>query len=237
MKKMFNIAGFSRLTILGLAFCAVLLSACSKNDGNDFVYPPTAQLMLVNLAPDKPAVGFTLSGNQLGTPALGYTNYSGRYLPIYPGSRELRSFDFNNGTTIATATNTYTDSAYYSAFVVGTTGQYRNIVVKDDYSAVAPVAGKAWVRYINGVTDTAATPTVTLAGTTEETTFGGVSGFRQVDAGSVNAAVSSGEFGATRTLTMAENKIYTILFVGQPGATDPALQVQVKVIENGIASN
>ena len=37
MKKMFNIPGLSRLTIVAFAFTAILFSACSKNDGNDYV--------------------------------------------------------------------------------------------------------------------------------------------------------------------------------------------------------
>ncbi|RYY67774.1 MAG: DUF4397 domain-containing protein [Chitinophagaceae bacterium] len=237
MKKLFQIPGFSRLSILGLAFTAVLFTACSKNDDLPDTPTEAAGLMVYNLAPDKPAVGFTLSGNQLGNSPLGYTNYSGIYLNIYPGNRELRSFDFNNGSTIARTTDTYLDSNYYSAFLLGAAGQYRHVVVKDDYSQVTPVAGKAWVRYINAVADTVSRPNVTVAGTTEGAIFGSVSDFKQVTAGSVDAAIASGAFTANRTLTLEENKIYTILFVGQPGATDPALAVQVKFVGNGTATN
>lgn len=237
MKKIFHIPAVSRLLLLGFAFTAVVLASCSKNDDNQFDPPSTAQLMVFNLSPDKPAVGFTLTGNQLGNVALGYTNYSGGYFPIYPGSRELRSFDFNNGATIHTSTETYNDSTYYSAFLIGTAGQYRHVVAEDNYSDVVPVAGKAWVRYINAVTDTSSRPDVTIAGTTEGAVFGTVSDFRQVDAGTVNISITGGSFNASRSLTMAENRIYTLLFVGQPGATDPGLAVQVKFIENGTATN
>ena len=237
MKKMFNIPGFSRFAIVGIALSAILLSACSKNDSSDFDPPDSAGLMLVNLAPDKSSVGFSLSGNQLNNTGLGYTNYSGGYLPIYTGSRELRSFDFNNGSTISSTTGTFEDSSYYSAFLIGVDGQYRHILVEDDFTTVLPAAGKAWVRYINAVADTSARPDVTIGATTEGAVFGTVSDFTQVNAGSLNTAITAGSFNATRTLTLAENRIYTVLFVGKPGSADPALQVQVKFIENGTASN
>lgn len=238
MKKMFDTLRSYRLPILGLALTAILFTACSKNDDGDYVQPPVAQLMTFNLAPDKPSVGFALSGNQLGNFPLGYISYSGGYLPIYPGNRELRSFDASSGSTIALNTITYEDSTYYSAFLVGTTGQYRNVVVKDNYDVVVPAAGKAWVRYINAVTDTSATPSVTIAGSTEQVVFGEVSPFIQVNAGDVATAISNGgDINASRTISMAENKIYTVLFVGQPApTTDPNLAVQIKFIENGTAN-
>lgn len=237
MKKMLNILRISGLPLIGLVLTAVLFTACSKNDSGDYTQPPFAQLMTFNLAPDKPAVGFTLSGNQLGNFPLGYTSYSGGYLPVFPGNRELRSFDANTGTTIALNSTTYEDSTYYSAFVVGTTGQYRNVVVKDNYDAVVPAAGKAWVRYVNAVADTAATPDITIAGTTEEAAFGKVSSFVQVNAGDVTFAINDGpDINASRTISLAENKVYTILFTGIPTSADPNLAVQIKFIENGTAN-
>lgn len=235
MKKLFPVNGISRLSVLCLAFTAILFSACSKNDDFNPTPVSSARLMLYNLAPDKPQIAFTLSGNQLTNTPLGYTNYSGVYLPIYTGSRELRSFD-NNG-TIVTSTETYADSSFYSAFLVGAGGAYRHVVTRDDFSNVVPVAGKSWVRYINAVPDTTSRPDVTIGGTTEGAVFGSVSNFIQVDAGSLNASITSGSFNATRSITVAENRIYTILFVGQPGSTDPALTPQVKFIENGTATN
>lgn len=238
MKKIFNIVRLSGLPVLGLALTAILFTACSKDDDGDYTPPSTAQVMTFNLVPDKPSVGFTLSGNQLGNFPLSYTSYSGGYLRIYPGNRELRSFDASTGTTLALNTTTYEDSTYYSAFALGITGQYRNVVVEDDYDNVVPVAGKAWVRYINAVTDTSSRPNVTIAGNTEGAVFGTVSSFVQVNAGDVNVTISNGlDINASRTISMAENKIYTILFVGIPANLDPNLAVQVKFIENGTATN
>lgn len=235
MKQNTSLRRFS-WPVLGLALSALLFTACSKNDDLPNNPAPAAGLMTFNLAIDKPAVGFTLSGNQLGGGALGYTNYSGIYYNIVPGSRELRSFDFNNGSTIVSTTQSFVDSNYYSAFLLGYNGVYRQVVMKDDYTNVNPVAGKAWVRYINAVADTITRPNVTIAGDTEGAIFGSVSEFKQVNTGAVDVSISSGTFNAARTLTLAENKVYTVLFVGQPGATDPTLAVQVKFIENGTAN-
>ena len=237
MKKMFNMLRPFRLPALGLALTTVLFAACSKNDDGDYTQPPVAQVMTFNLAPDKAAVAFALSGNLLGNFPLGYTSYSGGYIPVFPGNRELRSFDANTGTTLALNTTVYEDSTYYSAFVVGTAGQYRNVVVKDNYDAVVPTAGKAWVRYVNAVADTAATPDITIAGTTEEAAFGKVSSFVSVNAGDVSLSINDGsDINASRTINLAENKIYTVLFVGQPLSADPNLAVQIKFIENGTAN-
>ncbi len=222
--------------MLALAFSAVLIS-CSKNDDDNNVAPPSgAQLMLFNLAPDRPAIGFTLSGTELLSNALGYTSYSGRYLPIFPGTRELRSYDASTGSTLALITEPFADSLYYSAFLVGKAGWYRNVLARDNYNLVSPVSGKAWVRYINAVTDTITRPEVTIADSTEGAVFASVSPFRQVNVGALNTRISSGTFNATRSIAVTEHKIYTILFVGEPGSTDPNKAVQVKFIENGTAN-
>ncbi|HRD57404.1 MAG TPA: hypothetical protein PK504_05110 [Ferruginibacter sp.] len=220
------------LSLLAIVF---LLSSCSKNNNDNRI--PRAGFMAFNLAPDKPAIGYTLSGNQLAYTPLGYTSYTGNYLPISIGQREVRTFDFNNGNTIATSQQSFLDSAYYSAFLVGAVGVYSNVIVRDEFENVLPVTGKAWVRYINAVTDTTARPNITIGTNTETTVFGSVSSFTEVNAGNLDITIENGSnFRAERTITVAENNIYTILFVGQPGQSDPNLAVQIKYIQNGIAN-
>ncbi len=221
--------------VMGLLLSVILFSACSKDD-NDYTPPPSSGLMLFNLAPDKPSVYFTLSGNRLGNGFLGYTSFSGTYLPVYTGSRELRSVDGTNGSSIALTTQNFIDSNYYSAFLLGMNGQYRNLIVRDSYVGVTPVAGKAWVRYVNAIPDSSSIPNVTVGGSTQPATYGLVSAFSQVDVGDVNIAINSGAFNANRTITLSENKIYTVLFVGDPASIDPLLMPQVKFIENGTAT-
>lgn len=213
----------------------VLLASCSKND-SDSNNPPTAGLMAFNLAPDRPSVGFALGSNQFGSVPLGYTNYTGNYLPINIGSRQVRAYDAGNGQTLATTTYSFEDSSLYSVFLVGYNGVYRNIVALDDDGTITQTPGKAWVRYVNAIADTSTRANVNIAGTTEEAVFGTVSTFKPVNAGSIMVSISStGNFETSRSITVDENKVYTVLFVGIPGNTDPQLAPQAKFIVNGTA--
>jgi len=214
---------------------ALLFAACVKSDNNDYLQQPAAGLMAFNLAPDKPAIGFTLSSNSLGNTTINYTGYTGTYLPIYLGDREVRSFDYFTGSTLALANGSFADSMYYSAFLIGADGNYRNVVVKDELAPLTVVPGKAWVRYINAIVDSTNSPTVTIGeGISETAPYASVSSFAQVNTGSVSIAVNNGSnISATRTITIEENKVYTVLFVGIPNATDPDKAVQIKFIQNG----
>jgi hypothetical protein len=219
----------------GLILTSLLFTACKK-DTTDYPRTPAAGLMAFNLSPDKTGIGFTLSGNNLSGTVLNYTNYTGVYLPIYLGDREVKSFDYNTGATIATTTASFADSNYYSAFLLGANGNYRNVVVKDDLNPLTVASGKAWVRYINAIPDSTSNPMVTIGESTinGNAPYATVSAFAQVNAGSVNTAVSNGStISASRTITLEENKVYTILLVGLPNQTDSAKAVQVKYILNG----
>jgi Domain of unknown function (DUF4397) len=236
MKKLKNAIGSYGLPLAGLLLTVLLFAACKKEDPNT-VYTPVAGVMAFNLAPDKAAVGFTLSGNLLGNAPLNYTGYTGVYLPVYTGTREVRSVEYYMGSTIASSSMNFADSAYYSAFLLGANGNYRNLVVKDELESITPVAGKAWVRYVNAIPDSTSAPAITIGVDNENAAYATVSAFRQVNAGSVNTAVSNGStINASRNLTLEENKVYTILFVGLPNPTDPANAVQIRFIQNGTAT-
>lgn len=238
MKRVLTGSSLSKI-FLGLSLSAVLLSACNKNDDDNNTRIPAAGLMAFNLAPDQSAAVFALSGNNLGNAALGYTSFTGGYLPIYIGSREVRSYDFNSQTTLALSNATFSDSAYYSAFLLGNNGTYKNVVVQDQLDSLAFATGKTWVRYINAIPDSTAAPTVTIASGSEtpinETAaYGNVSAFKQVSAGTVNTSVSNGgTISSNRSITLEENKAYTILFVGLPNQTDSTRAVQIRFIQNG----
>lgn len=242
MKKIMNFVRYSFRPIAGVVVAAFLLTACKKDISPDYSDTPAAGFMAFNLAPDQLAVGFTLSGNILGNVPLGYTNFTGAYLPIYVGSREVRSFDYNTSSTIALTNVNFADSMYYSAFLVGANGSYRNVVVNDQLNGLTAAPGKAWVRYINAIPDSSSATVVTIAGNGDNTNnesapYGNVSSFKQVSAGSVNTSISNGgNISATRTITFEENRIYTVLFVGQPNQADPNKLVQVKFIQNGIVT-
>lgn len=236
MKKLKNVIDSYGLSLASLLLSVLLFTACKKEDPKT-IYTPAAGVMAFNLAPDKPAVGFTLSGNTLGNTVLNYTGYTGVYLPVYTGTREVRSVDYYMGSTIAISNNNFADSAYYSAFLLGANGNYRNVVVKDEVDLLTPVAGKAWVRYVNAIPDSASTPAITVGTNNENAPYATVAAFRQVNAGSVNFAISNGStVNASRTINLEENKIYTVLFLGLPNPTDPANAAQIRFIQNGVAT-
>lgn len=217
---------------------ALLFAACKKDNDTPQPVVPVAGLMAFNLAPDQASVGFALSGNNLGTGPLAYNSYTGAYLPVYTGSREVRTFDNNSGTTLALATGNFADSMYYSAFLIGANGHYRNVLVHDNLDSLAIIAGKAYVRYINAIADSAATPLVTLAAAgegsiTANAGYGTVSAFTPVNTGQLTVTVSNDSINASRVITLEENKIYTVLLAGIPGAADTTRAVQVKFITNG----
>jgi hypothetical protein len=220
-----------------MLLASLLVFASCKKDKTEYVQPPAAGLMAFNLSLDKPSVGFSLSGNNFGNTPLGYAAYTGVYAPIYVGNREVRSFDYSNGSTIAISNTDFKDSSYYSAFLLGANGVYRNQVVEDNYADVKPVSGKAWVRYVNGIPDSVSTVSVTMGESNENASYGSVSPFKQVTAGALNLAVNNGsDINASRSINVEENKIYTVLFVGLPGQTDSTKAVSIRYIQNGTAS-
>lgn len=238
MKRLMSYLHLYAKPAAGLLLASMLFVACKKDD-TPVPRTPVAGLMAFNLSPDQNAVAFSLGGNNLGNSALAYNSFTGTYLPVYTGSRELRSFDFNSNTTLSTTNYTFADSGYYSAFLLGTDGNYRNLVVKDELDSLTATAGKAWVRYINAIPDTANAPTVTIAsaGTNvvnETGTYGTVSPFVMVNAGDVNTAVNNGEsIAATRTIALEQNKVYTVLLTGLPATGDSTRPVEIKFITNG----
>jgi hypothetical protein len=218
----------------------ILFAACKKQDYNNGPVPPAAGLMAFNLSPDQPAVGFDVSGNRLSNVAYGYTNYTGNYLPVYPGNREVRAFNYNTGSTLTLGNAVFADSGYYSTFLLGINGNYRNVIVEDKLTTLAATSGKAWVRYINAIPDSASVPVINVSSNGDNTIsdtvrYATVSEFVQVNAGQVNTSVNNGSnITANRLITLDENKVYTLLFVGVPAAADTSMAVHIRFVENGI---
>jgi hypothetical protein len=217
----------------------ILFSACKKYDNTANTRTPAAALMAFNLTIDKATVGVTLSGINLINAPLNYTSYTGGYIPVYLGSRDVKSYDFNSATTLATSNQLFQDSVYYSLFVVGNNGSYHNIISYDSLRSLVPSSGQAFVRYVNVIPDSTISPLVTISsnGTnfiSNNTPFGTVSGFTKVNVGNITIGVNSGDsVAATRTIAVEESKAYTILLTGIPHAVDTAKAVQIKFITNG----
>ncbi|MEP6674826.1 MAG: DUF4397 domain-containing protein [Ferruginibacter sp.] len=237
-----RIISFSSLikSIGAIFLIAITFSACKKNSV-DVPAVPAAGVMAFNLIPDK-TIGFTVSGSNLTNTALGYTNYTGAYLPVYPGAREVSAFSAGSGTTLATTSETFMDSMYYSVFAIGLNGSYKNIITEDHLNSLTVQSGKSYVRYINAITDSTANPNVSITSggspvINTSAAYSTVSAFAAVPKGDVTIAVADGaEINNSRTITLEENKVYTVLLLGTPGATDPDNSVQIKFITNGIVN-
>ncbi|HRO48386.1 DUF4397 domain-containing protein [Agriterribacter sp.] len=239
MKKLFS----TQKTILAAgALCVMaVFASCLKTNDNDNPDTPVAGLMAFNLSPDKSAIGIALSGNNLPNTALAYTNYTGGYLSIYPGTRSVEAYNAGSGTSFTASDFTFNEGQYYSLFVVGADSVYRNVVVNDALDSLSPASGKAYIRYINAIPDSSQ-PLVTVSDNassviSENAAFASVSGFVAINPGNANIAINdNNSIQATRSVALEERKVYTILFAGIPGATDTTQSVQIRYIENGTLS-
>lgn len=228
--------------VLLLVASGMLLTSCLKTEDN-IPDIPTSGLMAFNLATDKEAISINLSGNNITSQPLAFGNYTGGYINIYPGTRPTVAMDAYSGAAITATTNfTYDSSRYYSLFTVGADSNYSNIIVEDGLDSLDLVAGKAWVRYIYAIPDSGqAVISWSAAGIetlTENSSFGTVSEFAAVNAGDLNVSISNGTtINVNRSFALAESKVYTVLLLGDPKATDSGLAVQIKYIVNGTVTD
>ena len=242
MKSFFSSIRTALVPVSGLLVIAVLLSACSKFDDDDNMNTPVAGLMSFNLAPDQAAVGIALGGNNLTNSPLAYTNYSGTYQRVFPGNREVESYDYVKDSTIAKVDYSFTTDKYYSLFVVGANGTYKNVITNDNFDSLVSTSGKAFVRYINAIPDSSR-PAVTFAASgsnviNDNASFTDISDFKEIATGNVEVKVSNNTtVNATRSITLEQGKVYTILLTGIPGQTDATKAVQIKYITNGSVSD
>lgn len=228
---------FKKISVFAAFLSVLFFSSCLKSNDNT-PNTPVAGLMAFNLAPDQEAIGIKLSGNNLTNNALSYINYTGGYLPIYPGKRSVDAFSANSGLTFSNSEFTFDENIYYSLFVVGTEDAYQNVIVNDSLNGITATPGKALIRYINAIVNPGESE-VTIDNEqgnvlSQNAAFPTVSDFVEVDAGEIEIAINNGSnINTNRTITIAEKKVYTILFTGIPEATDDGKKVQIKYVENG----
>lgn len=231
------------LALLGLVTGGMLLTSCLKTEDNTPDIP-VAGLMAFNLATDREGITINLSGNNINNQPLAFGNYTGGYVNIYPGTRPTVAIDAYSGAAITSTTNyTYDSSRYYSLFIIGADSNYSNIIVEDGLDSLDLMAGKAWVRFIHAIPDSGQS-VISLSTTgsgeniTENGSFGTVSEFAAVNAGDLTVSISNGAtINVSRTFSVAENKVYTILLMGDTEATDPGRAVQIKYIVNGTVTD
>jgi hypothetical protein len=242
MNKAIILLRRSMVPVLAIVASGILFTSCLKDKDGDNSTIPAAGLMAFNLAPGQQSVVVTLDGNFLTQTPLGYTNYTGTYLPVYIGSRKIEAFDYQNSKKLASTTQTFENDKYYSVFVIGSDSTYRNVVASDDVDSSAATSGNAFIRYVNAITDSVNLPAVTITAggnnvVSENAPYAGVSGFKAVTPGTINIAIkNSNGVDASRSITVEQKKAYTILLVGKPGATDEATKPQIKFILNGTVS-
>ncbi len=220
---------FRTIAICAIA-SAVLFTACKKSNVNN-TDPTAAGLMAFNLAPSK-AVSVSIGGNVLPGSPLQFNSYTGTYLPIFPGTRIVESFDYSNSSSLATATDSFEVGKFYSVFVVGSGSTFQNVIVNDNFDALTS-SGQAFVRYVNGING-AANTAVTISGSSvnnSSAAFGSVSDFVAVTPGSTTVTVNDGaSVNINRTITTEANTVYTVLLANGATSSDSA---QIKYIVNG----
>jgi hypothetical protein len=237
MKKLLSFFQKNIVPLTAFILVVFIFSACKKTVDTGAPLP-AAGLMAFNLVPDGQGIGVALSGNNFTTSPLFYTNYTGGYRGVYVGSRSVSSYDFNTGNILATTTQVFADSGYYSLFVLGANNKISNLIVQDQLDSLPTGTGNAFVRYINAIPDSIK-PMVTISAggsniMNASAPFGSISDFKSVTPGNVSIAVNNeSDIDTSRTISVEKDKVYTILLSGLPNQTDTAKAVQIKYIENG----
>jgi Domain of unknown function (DUF4397) len=224
-----------------IAMLSMFLTSCLKDKDVDNNQTSAAGLMAFNLVPDQQAVQVALSGNLVPGSPFAYTSFTGRYISIFPGSRFVESANAT-GESLDSLTYNFEPGKYYSLFVVGSGSNYRNIVVPDNFDSLTASSGKAYVRYINGLSNAASSAVTINSGASNvvnaSAPFGQVSEFFAVNPGDVAVSVSNeGAANASRTISLSQHKAYTILLTGLPNQSDTTKAVQIRFIENGTVTD
>lgn len=223
------------ILMASLFVAAILFSSCKKDKP---AHVPAAGLMVYNLVPDQNALGVAADGRAVFNTPLFYLNFSGTYQALYTGNRTFQSYVYGSSDVLATTTANLVDSAYYSLFVVGTDGNYKNVFVEDKLDSLPSGTGNAYVRYINAVTGPEEHNVNISAGANiivnESSSLGHVSSFKEVTPGDVDVTLSSeGITDTSRTISLVKDGIYTVLITGMPGATDTTTALKIRYIQNG----
>jgi hypothetical protein len=223
---------FLLLTIFAIAF-----SSCKKP--TDVTTTPVSGLMAFNLIPGSSSpVLFTLSNSSLTNIPLSYTSYTGSYISVYSGNRELEVLNANSNSILTTSNFLFEPKKYYSAFAIGANGKYLNVITDDKLDSLPTNTGNAFVRYINSIPDSSK-PIVTIASNgnnllNEPASFGSISAFTEITPGDISINIDNDStIKANRTISVEKDKVYTLLLLGIPKATDTTNAVQIKYIQNG----
>jgi len=224
-----------------LIICFVLLFTSCKKDS---VQPPaqgTSGFVVFNLAPDQNNLLVAIDGRSMSGTALKYATYSGNYISIFKGSRDVNSYDQLTNLILADTTVDFRDSSFYSLFFIGLNGHYKNFVAEDKLSSIPKNTGNAFVRYLYGIADSShAHVTIEKDGNKifdENNSFGNISDFKPIAPGDVSVSVKSDDntINTQRTLTLQSNGVYTVLLQGFAQTLDTTQQIKIGYIQNSLA--
>jgi hypothetical protein len=239
MKQLMNFVKRKNLWVILLSF-TLIFAACKKNDVVN--ESPTSGLMAFNLIPEDDGVDFVMSNRVITNSPLTFTNYSGTYLSVFSSNRSIALYSTRNDSAFAEVSQVFEPKKYYSIFALGANGKYSALLVNDHLDEIPDSTGDAFVRYINAIPDSVK-PTVGISlGETSlvndnNAGFGTVSSFKETNPGEATIKVTDqGNVLTSRTITLEKGKVYTILLVGNPAATDDVYKVQIKFIVNGMVS-
>lgn len=235
MKKM----TFRALTgMLMIIAAGVLFSSCNKNDDSDQPDLAVAGLMGFNMAPDQYAIGITLDGSSISNVPIGYDSYTGMYVAVFAGNRQLRTYGMSNSNLLAENSVVFDTSKYYSVFFMGANGNYRHVIAEDKFDELSGANGKAYVRFIQSIPDSTDSRVVISGNGTnwvdQDAGFGDISEFVAVDPGEIAISVNnSADVALSRTITVEAKKIYTVLIMGHPDSQLPEAEGSIRFISNG----
>lgn len=234
-KGMFSLKSFAGITLL---LAVLIFSACNKTSPDNNNNTTDAGLLPFNLAPGTSA-GIDIAGTAIITGALNFPNYTGQYLPVSPGSKIIDTYKYGRKDSVyASTAYEFTARRFYSLFLIGFNGKYKNLIVADKVDSSMIGNAKAYVRYINGIADSSDQHFLVTRGpsTVLDTTikYTGVGAVRPIEPGELTFSVMDGtNVKATKIVTLESNKLYTIIMYGVPSATDDVNKVKVSNIING----
>ena len=237
MKKLMSLLQKNLLPIMGIFLVVILFGACKKSEVNN-TRTPAAGLMAFNLIPNAGGIGVAIGNNSLTPQALYFNNFTGTYKAVYTGDRNLESYSFGSGSTLAKESHNFKDSSYYTVFVMGANDVYSNVFVEDKLASLPKDdKTKTFVRFVNAIPDSTSS-TVTIASGANIifnglSKFKEVSDFKEIPSGDARVQIDNGStIDTSRTISLDPGKIYTVLLTGIPESTNTDFKVDIKFITN-----
>ena len=212
-----------------LLAASTLLSSCLKDNSDDYVQRPTANISFTHAAASQPSVYIFVDGTSVtGSTALLYSQFT-QYYSADVGSRLITTtIGGSSSSTLASKTVTLEENQIYSVFVANKytdKDSITNILVKD--TLTAPTTGKAKVRFVQLSPGTGAYD-VYKAGVSAplftNKKFSSVSSYMEVDPGTVKFSVREAGLTTDAAITgdvpVTAGGFYTVILSGQKGGVD-----------------